>query len=139
MKLTNTSLLTRLLTGFGTILALSCLVGLIALQKLETVSDLTADLYDHSLTVIASTLEANAGIIAMHRSMKDVALSQAAAGLDNAAHAVAAGEVKGRPATAFAQEGVLGDKKQVEDPLKTIRDWQPIRADVIRAMRAGDK
>ena len=32
MKLTNTSLLTRLLTGFGAILALSCLLGLISLQ-----------------------------------------------------------------------------------------------------------
>ena len=30
MKLTNTTLLTRLFTGFGAILALSCLLGLIA-------------------------------------------------------------------------------------------------------------
>jgi methyl-accepting chemotaxis protein len=139
MKLTNTSLLTRLLTGFGAILALSCLVGLIAPQKLETVSDLTADLYDHSLTVIASTLEANAGIIAMHRSMKDVALSQDAAGVDSAAQAVDAWEVKVLAAMTVTQERFLGDKKEVEDTLKAIRDWQPIRADVIRAMRAGDK
>jgi methyl-accepting chemotaxis protein len=139
MKLTNTSLLTRLLTGFGAVLALSCLVGLIALQKLETVSDLTADLYDHSLTVITSTLEANAGIIAMHRSMKDVALSQDAAGVDSAAQAVDAWEVKVLAAMAVTQERFLGDKKEVEDTLKAIRDWQPIRADVIRAMKAGDK
>src|SRR3954453_2473527 len=139
MKLTNTSLLTRLLTGFGAILVLSCLVGLIALQKLETVSDLTADLYDHSLTVIASTLEANAGIIAMHRSMKDVDLSQEAPGVDSAAQAVDAWEVKVLAAMAVTQERFLGDKKEVEDTLKTIRDWQQIRADVIRAMRAGDK
>ena len=75
MKLTNTSLLTRLLTGFGTILALSCLLGLIALEKLETISGLTAYHHDHSLAVTASVLEANADIIAMHRSMKDVALA----------------------------------------------------------------
>ena len=80
MKLTNTTLLTRLLTGFGAILALSCLLGVISLNKIETVSGLTDDLYEHSLTVATSVLEANAGIIAMHRSMKDVALAQDAAG-----------------------------------------------------------
>jgi methyl-accepting chemotaxis protein len=112
MKLTNTSLLTRLLTGFGAILALSCLLGVISLQKLETVSGLTEYLYEHSLTVSTSVLEANAGIIAMHRSMKDVALAQDAAGVDSAAQAVDASEKQVFAAMAVAQERFLGDKKQ---------------------------
>ncbi len=139
MKLTNTSLLTRLLTGFGAILALSCLLGLIALQKLETVSGLTEDLHDHSLAVATSVLEANAGIIAMHRSMKDVALAQDAAGIDSAAQAVDASEKQVFAAMAVAQERFLGDKNEFDETLKAIRDWQPIRADVIRAMKAGDR
>jgi methyl-accepting chemotaxis protein len=139
MKLTNTSLLTRLFTGFGAILALSCLLGLIALQKLETVSGLTQDLYYHSLGVTTSVLEANADIIAMHRSMKDVALAQDAAGIDSAAQAVDASEKKVFTAMAIAQERFLGERKEFEETLQAIRDWQPIRADVIRAMKAGDR
>ena len=133
MKLTNTTLLTRLLTGFGTILALSCLLGLISLNKLETVSGLTDDLYEHSLTVATSVLEANAGIIAMHRSMKDVALAQDAAAIDTAAQAVDASEKQVFAAMAVAQDRFLGDKGQFDETLKAIRDWQPIRARSDRA------
>jgi methyl-accepting chemotaxis protein len=139
MKLTNTTLLTRLLTGFGTILALSCLLGLISLNKIETVSGLTEDLYEHSLSVATSVLEANAGIIAMHRSMKDVALAQDAAGIDTAAQAVDASEKQVFAAMANAQNLFLGDKGQFDETLKAIRDWQPIRAEVIAAMKAGDR
>ena len=139
MKLTNTSLLTRLLTGFGAILALSCLLGLIALNKLETVSGLTKDLHDHSLAVATSVLEANAGIISMHRSMKDVALAQDATGIDSAAQAVDASEKQVFAAMAIAQERFLGDKHEFDATLQAIRDWQPIRADVIRAMKSGDR
>ena len=123
MKLTNTGLLTRLLTGFGTILALSCLLGLIALQKLETVSGFTADLHDHSLAVATSVVEANAGIIAMHRSMKDVALAQDAAGIDSAAQAVDASEKQVFAAMAIAQElsrrgvRVVGVPKTIDNDL----------------------
>src|SRR5690349_1969463 len=139
MKLTNTTLLTRLLTGFGAILALSCLLGLISLDKLETVGGLTETLHDHSLVVATSVLEANGGIIAMHRSMKDVALAQDAAGIDAAAQAVDASEKQVFAAMAIAQDRFLGDKKQFDDTLKAIRDWQPIRAEVIAAMKAGDR
>src|SRR4051812_28643389 len=118
MKLTNTTLLTRLLTGFGTILALSCLLGLISLNKIETVSGLTDDLYEHSLTVATSVLEANAGIIAMHRSMKDVALAQDAAGIDTAAQAVDGSEKQVLAAMAIAQDRFLGDKGQFDETLK---------------------
>jgi methyl-accepting chemotaxis protein len=139
MKLTNTSLLTRLLTGFGAVLALSCLLGVIAIQKLETVSGLTGDLHDHSLAVATSVLEANGNIIAMHRSMKDVALAQDEAGIDSAVQAVDASEKKVFAAMAIAEDRFLGDKRQFDETLTAIRDWQPIRADVIRAMKAGDR
>ena len=42
-------------------------------------------------------------------------------------------------AMAIAQERFLGDKHEFDATLQAIRDWQPIRADVIRAMKAGDR
>ena len=49
--------------------------------------------------------------------------------IDSAAQAVDASEKQVFAAMAVAQERFLGDKKQFEETLKAIRDWQPIRAE----------
>ena len=59
--------------------------------------------------------------------------------IDSAAQAVDASEKQVFAAMAIAQERFLGDKQEFRRTLKAIRDWQPIRADVIRAMKAGDR
>ncbi|WP_158044617.1 methyl-accepting chemotaxis protein [Skermanella pratensis] len=139
MTLNNSSLLTRLLAGFSAVLALSCLLGLLALNQLETVTNLTTQLHHNSFAVSTSSLEANAGIIGMHRSMKDVALAPDAAAIDAAVAAVDLQEKQVLAAMAMVQERYLGDQTDVDATLKAIRDWQPIRARLIAAMRAGNR
>ena len=60
-------------------------------------------------------------------------------GIDSAARAVDASEKQVFAAMAIAQERFLGDKHEFDATLQAIRDWQPIRADVIRAMKSGDR
>ena len=50
------SILTRLVVGFGSVLALALGLGVFAAQQMLTLSDLTAKLYKHPFTVSTGAL-----------------------------------------------------------------------------------
>ncbi|WP_448189581.1 methyl-accepting chemotaxis protein [Azospirillum sp. sgz301742] len=133
------SILTRLVVGFGFVLALTVGLGVFAAQQMQTLSDLTAKLYKHPFTVSTSALEAKADLIAMHRGMKDVVLSQDAAMLDAATKAVDKYEAEVYANLKTVQERFLGDKRLVQDLTTAFDAWKPIRAEVIAFMREGKR
>ncbi|EWY40364.1 chemotaxis protein [Skermanella stibiiresistens SB22] len=139
MTFRNSSLLARLLIGFSAVLGLASMLGLLALHQVDTVGDLATRLYERSFTVSTSALEANAGIIGMHRSMKDVALATDNAGIDAATLAVDAQEKRVLASMAIVKERYLGNPAEVEATITAIRDWQPIRARVIAFMKEGKR
>ena len=48
----------------------------LSIRGMNELGDLTSTLYDHPLKVSTAALKAKAGVIRMHRSMKDVAMSK---------------------------------------------------------------
>ncbi len=137
--LSNTRIVTRLLVGFGVLAVLTVVLGLSALSNMNTLAGLTEKLYRHPLAVSNAVLEANAGIIAMHRAMKDVALAT-----DDDAINAAQAEVSRYETEVLAQfdiirERFLGDKALVETARTAIVDWRPIRDNVIALMQAGER
>ncbi|PWC54580.1 methyl-accepting chemotaxis protein [Azospirillum sp. TSO22-1] len=139
MLIGRLSILTRLVAGFGAVLVLAIGLGVFAAVEMTALSDLTAKLYKHPFIVSTSALEAKADLIAMHRGMKDVALSQDAAQLDAATKAVDKYEAEVYEGLKVVQERFLGDKRMIEDLLTAFRAWKPIRDEAIAFMREGKR
>ncbi|ARJ67511.1 hypothetical protein WV31_18530 [Magnetospirillum sp. ME-1] len=129
----------RLYTAFAVILVLVAGLGWRSLGVIDDVAALTTKMYDHPYTVTTNLLEAKADLIAMHRSMKDVALSQDAAQLDAAVAAVNGSEKEVLEHLDIAAPRFLGDKAKMAALRKAVEDWRPIRERVIAHMRAGQR
>ncbi|MCW8332100.1 methyl-accepting chemotaxis protein [Photobacterium sp. SDRW27] len=78
--------------GFN-ILLLICL-GVYFISQTEALSELTVKMYNHPLTVTRATISADAGIVRMHRGMKDVALAQDRQAMHTAVEKVAEHEAE---------------------------------------------
>ena len=139
MSLVNMKIGTRLYVTFAIILVLIGGLGWRTLGIIDGVAALTTKMYDHPYTVTANLLEAKSDLIAMHRSMKDVALSQDAAQLDAAVVAVSASEKDVFQHLDIAAPRFLGDKARMVALRKAIEDWKPIRERVFVHMRAGQR
>ena len=129
----------RILGGFALILVMMSLIGLLAWSAVNKMADLTSSMYQHPLTVSNAVLRANAGIIAMHRSMKDVALANNAGQIDAAVAAVDAAEKGVFKDFGIIRKNFLGDMTLVDQAETAFRNWRPIREKVIALTRAGQK
>ncbi|MBI3445176.1 MAG: bacteriohemerythrin [Magnetospirillum sp.] len=127
----------RLGIGFALILAFTLMIGIVADTAADRQVEATYKLYRHPFTVTNALQEANTNIVAMHRSMKDVALAKTAEDLDKAVADVDAREKKVYERFALARERFLGDKADLEAAAKAFADWKPIRDEVIAAFRDG--
>ena len=130
---------TRLIVGFAITIMLSVAVGAVGYVRLEQVGGLLDTLYQRHFAVTNALGEANASVIAIHRSMKDVALAQSEADIDRATADVEAREKRVRAAIDLARERFPGDKTNLDLTAAAIAEWKPIRDEVIRLTRAGQK
>ena len=72
----DVTLAQKLILGTGVIIIIFVSACVIAIFNMNKLASLTAKMYRHPLTVSNSVLEIKGNIVAMHRSMKDVALAQ---------------------------------------------------------------
>ena len=70
--------------GFLLVILLFVSSDIISLREVQTVGKLTQMIYDHPLVVSNASLNAGINMTKMHRSMKDVALSNSLNELDKA-------------------------------------------------------
>ncbi|MBC7952002.1 MAG: methyl-accepting chemotaxis protein [Rhodospirillaceae bacterium] len=134
MTFANINIMGRLMAGFGAVVVLTGGLGWVALDKIDVLAGFTSNLYQHPYTVTTEFLEAEVDIIALHRSMKDVALSQNPEQLAAAIKAANDREVQVYQHLDLAAERFLGDKAKVAELRKTFADWRPIREQVFLAM-----
>lgn len=128
----------RLYLGFGIILVLMCIAGAFALNGLRTNSKLMDQLYNNTLVVRAATLESNADMIAINRSMKDVVLSRDTQSLDLAIQAIDESDKKIQKNFSLIKSHFLGEQEIVDNIYKTYLDWEPIRDETIKFARNGE-
>jgi methyl-accepting chemotaxis protein len=130
---------TRLFTGFGFLLVFMIILGVVSVNSLDTLSGLTEKLYKHPFTVSTKILQVKAGIIAIHRGMKDVALAKNEEDIQKASAAVDAYEKEVLGYFDILNERFLGDKTKVTELKQLIIDWKQIRDGTIALMRKGDR
>ncbi len=95
-------------------------------------------LYNNTLVVRAATLESNADMIAINRSMKDVVLSRDAQSLDLALQAIDESDKKIQKNFSLIKSHFLGEQEIVDNIYKTYLDWEPIREETIKFARNGE-
>ena len=138
MSLGNLKIGFRLGLCFGLVILLTLFMGLIAVDKLKSTTDLTSKLYRHPYTVTTTAQAIETTIIKMHRSMKDVALAKDRARIDEAVAAVDASEKDVYKGLETLKERFLGDKRNIVQFEKEFAAWKPIRDEVITLTRAGE-
>ncbi|MBF0288922.1 MAG: MCP four helix bundle domain-containing protein [SAR324 cluster bacterium] len=135
----NMNIGTRLALAFGLTIILLGGAAILAISNMNKLAGLTDKLYKHPFTVATNVVGAKASIIAMHRSMKDVALAKDDSQIQAAINTVDSYEQEVYEHLKIVDERFLGNKKMVNDATQSFRDWKPIRDEVIALMRAGKR
>jgi len=138
MKLDTHKIGTRLFLGFGTIMFLTLILGIISIIQIEITADKTSKLYNHPLKVSNNVRDIKATIIAIHRSMKDVALAKNKKQILENSKLVNENEKLVYEHFEIVFEQFLGDKKDVEQAYEAFKDWKIIRDKVIQLSLKGD-
>ena len=110
-----------------------------SIYNLLEMSQITQKMYRHPFTVSNTVRDINSNIIAMHRSMKDVALSRNEIELENAITAVNKLEQKVIEDFNIVFERFLGDQSDVKYKYNMFIEWKKIRDEVITLVRQGNK
>jgi methyl-accepting chemotaxis protein len=135
----NLKISTKITLGFVTIILFTIILGVSSIYNMRILSDFTTSFYSSPYTVTQAALETKADIIAMHRSMKDVALAQNAAQVETARSQVDKLEQQVYQNFEIINKRFLGDKILIDNEQKAIKDWKPIRDEVIELSLAGNK
>lgn len=137
MRLADMGIGVRLFAGFGLMIAVTGALGLFSSLQLRSISGHTELLYRHPFTVSTALSEADGGIIAMHRAMKDLALAFEDSDIAKAEAAIDGAEARVVRKLDAARERFLADRTIFEQLAKALADWKPIRAEIVEMMKQG--
>ena len=133
----NTSVGIRIGMVVGFLLFLSVSVSLFIVNRMHALSNLTDMLYEHPFTVTRAVLTANANIVRMHRSMRDVVLALSPSEIAEDSRQIDLYEKEVYKDFAIIEDRFLGDKKLYEDTVNLFTVWKPIRDDIIHLSQTG--
>ena len=140
MYLYNLSIKHRMILSFLLIIILFAVFAITCIYQMNVLSRLTATLYTHPLQVSNAALEAKAGVLAMHRSMKDVSTARTQAEISMTIEEVRHKEQRVYRELALIKQFILGQKgKQlIEKTIGVFDGWKPIRLEVQHFVLQGD-
>ncbi|CAK0779698.1 Histidine kinase [Azospirillaceae bacterium] len=133
----NLRLIVRLIIGFGMMLAPTVVFGVLAVSGIERIADLTDEMYLYPLTVLDSLGEVKARLIAIHRDMKGIALSEASSDIDRLAASVAGNEAIALERLASVRERYQGPREDVAGARRLLAEWASYRDQTLTLFRAG--
>lgn len=130
--LNRISIKSRMILGFAIVVILFILFGLSSFYQLRELGRLTTILYDHPLQVSNASLRAMSGVIRMHRSMKDLVMSQTEVEARLAVQKVQSLERRVFQDLQVVDNRILGHegKELVHETISMFTGWRPIRLEV---------
>ncbi|MCG8549948.1 MAG: ATP-binding protein, partial [Desulfobacterales bacterium] len=134
------SLKNRMVFSFSLIIVLFVVLSISTHHQIKVLNQLTATLYTHPLQVSNAALEAKAGVLAMHRSMKDVSTAQSQADISLAIQEVREKEAVVYQELALIKRYILGKegRQLIEKTITLFDGWKPIRREVQGFVLKGD-
>jgi len=139
--LNNMTIKARMILSSALMILLFTIFGVISINQIKVLGNLTSTLYNHPLQVSTSALKAKSGIISMHRSMKDVSTSLTPLAVDMAIHNVQVEEKKVYEELFTIRKLILGQegKDLLEETITLFTGWEPIRIEVAELVLEGDR
>ncbi|NOY50555.1 MAG: response regulator [Chlorobi bacterium] len=132
MKIVN-----KLTLGFSTVVLLTIISGIISLYNVKRIGKLSEDMYLHPLAVSKAVRDISTNIMAIHRSMKDVALANSPEEIRTAQNKVEENQRQVFKSFDIVFDRFLGDKNDVTKAYNAFVDWKPIRDEVIQLSIKG--
>jgi methyl-accepting chemotaxis protein len=134
--LNNFKIRTRLIAGFAILVAVLIAIGGVALKNLAEQGHLLTQFYEHPFTVTNAIQRADAHIVRMHRSMKDLVLySKDHDEAETALRDIDENEKVVYQELALARERFLGDKGKIDEIRTLMDEWKSVRARTIELVR----
>jgi signal transduction histidine kinase/DNA-binding response OmpR family regulator/HAMP domain-containing protein len=137
MNLGNMKIGYRLALGFGLILIFSGIVGIVANNSINKMWQNSEMMHDHPFVVSKSVRDIRTNIVAMHRSMKDVALALNDLQINEAGVKVNEYERHVYQSFEIVFDRFLGDMNDVQIAYDAFVNWKPIRDEVIQLWYQG--
>jgi signal transduction histidine kinase/DNA-binding response OmpR family regulator/HAMP domain-containing protein len=138
-KLRNISIGFRLSLGFLMLCIFILSIGTLAIwdsnQHIKTIDNI----FRHPYTISNTVQEIETHIVSIHRSMKDVSLSNTNLEIANAVDLVNRHENEIIRLFSIVSKEFLGDKKDVDAAWSSFKEWKPIRLEVIDLSKSGNK
>ena len=131
----------KLLMGFIFVILIFIAFGIISLFEMRTLSRVIRTIYDHPLVVSNASLHAAVSMTKMHRSMKDVVLFDSPLAINKAINEVNEQEHLVYKNLDTLKDNILGDEgRKLENETRHLFiDWKPIREEVIKLVRKGQR
>jgi Four helix bundle sensory module for signal transduction len=131
----------KLALSFLLIILLFLSFGIMTIRGLFTLSNFTRTIYDHPLVVSNASLIAGFNITKMHSGMKDVVLANSSDEVEIALKSVDENEYIVYQQLDVVRENIIGEKGQAleKQTRKLFENWKPIREEVVRFLKSGNK
>ena len=125
--------------GFGVIICLVMLLEAISFWQSGKIWDNMDYMYRHPFKVNIAVREIQTGVMAIQRSMKNVALAENQEELNSAVHNINLNETEVYRLFDTLYALYLGKRSTIDTALGTYKDWKPIRDETIRLSQAGQQ
>lgn len=138
--LDNMTIKNRMILSFTLMVVIFTVLGMVSMNRMRVLGQLTSTLYNHPLQVSNAALNAKAGVISMHRSMKDVSTSQSHPGITMAIQRVQSEEKRVYQELDTIKTLILGreGKQLIQETVELFAGWKPIRIEVEELVLKGD-
>ncbi|MGD9825645.1 response regulator, partial [Desulfobacter sp.] len=140
MHLYNLSIKHRMILSFLLIIILFTGFAMTCIYQMNVLNGLTETLYTHPLQVSNAALEAKAGVLAMHRSTKDISTATTQADIALGIEKVRHNEQRVYQELALIKQFILGQegKQLIEETIEFFGGWRPIRLEIQHFVLQGD-
>lgn len=135
--LRNMKLSLRLGLAFGIMILLTVLVGAFALTKMNELSRINQDLFEHPFAVKSAVLSIERNVIMIHRAMKDAVMARTKAELEASSDLVRNLEKEIKAEFEIIEGRFLGQPRMYNEARDLIKGWRPIRQKVLSHIEAG--
>lgn len=128
----------RLALGFGLLIVVFLAYGVYSVASTTKIGQRTHDLHAHPMSVQRAVLEAELGIVKIHRAMKDVSLARSDEEVFRFVQLAEHSAKIVHQSFDVLRERFLGDRAAVDEAYEAYLDWGQIRAEVVGLKLRGD-
>jgi len=136
MPLRDTTINTRLVTGFGLVILMTLAIGVFAIVRIQQLSGLTEQLYDHPFIVSTESLQMRVAFSKAERTLADLIYAVRPEQQEDIARKVAGLDADIQRRLALVRERYLGPAADVVRIDRALAEWRGYRDLILDLSRA---